>query len=643
MASLPSTDDAAKRALEEERKKRLLAGRGDLGGGGTVDPTSSAPIEAKGAEGATFGASGTKEFADEPFGEEGAATKGKDPLEIGGAEGEAVSALRESGEKAKQRETQKEGSRISEQAAEEVRQEELMEQTAGQTREEQKKISGQAKKKAGRLPKKAEKVAKKGAAATPAAEAAVESVAESVAGAGEGAAPPPVSEAVTGGGPTKSIQPAGRVEEMSLRQLRQRERGRGVAGILGTGGARGDVQRRMRQGTIHTEGGQEALQGFEESREAREAAQQAKREARAVLRGGEYTPSGPGGFRVVAQEAAKRATAASEVLDPKEAGAKAPARRTAPKVTPDVEETVPLGSEGYSDDPELDLPPVSPIEEEQFSEVPGAPTKPGSSELEQFWGVPEGTPMGSGSEDPSLGATDEEIETQIRGYDLSRGGGRSADPRARTGSPHQRDHVKGLLKKVVTDATDGELEAAASILGGDISMADIPQGVSAAQYLRNTIQEVRGEYVPSPPSGIESPTGPQPEGVESSLDAFNAPSSAYGSFMAGATGHRGRGGRDDSMYKAIIQTDPGTEGPREMARDLSALMHHARVPEGMPPEDYMRFVIDTYRDVSPNFRHNYGHIPGQMWGIKNPQVIGEAKRMFAAELSARIDAGSSPL
>ena len=185
------------------------------------------------------------------------------------------------------------------------------------------------------------------------AKAAVEDVAESVAG------------TVSGAAPARTIKPAGRVEEMSLRQLRERERGAGVGGLLGTGGARGDVRRRMRQGTIQTEAGQEALGEFQEAREARQDAQQAKREARAVLRGGEYTPrtpSDPGGFRALAQDVAGRASAAGDVLTE--------AKRTTPKATPDPVNPYSSGDEGFSEDSELELSPVSRIGEEQFSEDP---------------------------------------------------------------------------------------------------------------------------------------------------------------------------------------------------------------------------------------------------------------------------------
>jgi len=215
------------------------------------------------------------------------------------------------------------------------------------------------------------------------AKAAVEDVAESVAG------------TVSGAAPAKTIKPAGRVEEMSLRQLRERERGAGVGGLLGMGGARGDVRRGIRQGTIHTEGGQESLAELQEAREARQDAQQAKREARAVLRGGEYTPrtpSDPGGFRALAQDVAGRASAAGDVLTEAKAPAPEPrASEVAPKATPDPVNPYSTGDGGYSEDPELELPPVSRIDEAQFSEDPELVLPP----LEQSYPV-EDTELAGG-------------------------------------------------------------------------------------------------------------------------------------------------------------------------------------------------------------------------------------------------------
>ena len=223
--------------------------------------------------------------------------------------------------------------------------------------------------------KKAERQDKKGAeeasySTNKGAEAAVEDVAESV------------TETVSGGAPATTIKPAGRVEEMSLRQLRERERGAGVGGLLGMGGARGDVRRGIRQGTIHTEEGQESLAALQEAREARQEAQQAKREARAVLRGGEYTPRDPSGFRAMAQDVASRATAAGDVLTEEAAPASEP---RASEATPDPVNPYSSGDAGYSEDPELELSPVSRIEEEQFSEDPELALPP----LEQSYPVDE--------------------------------------------------------------------------------------------------------------------------------------------------------------------------------------------------------------------------------------------------------------
>ena len=442
-----------------------------------------------------------------------------------------------------------------------------MEQTAGQTREEQRKISGQAKKKAGRLPKKAAKAARKGAAAAaPAAETAVEDVAESVADSGG---------TVTGGGPTKSIKPAGRMEEMSLRQLRSDERGRGVAGILGTGGARGDVKRRMRQGTIHTEEGQEALQGFQESREAREKAQQAKREARAVLRGGEYTPRTPTGFRNLREGVASRAIGLGEVLsgdEVKPAPASTPQDRgaPAPAVAPE-RNTTEAGTRSVDEI-------LAEAERESLRTDPQSPSG-GRTELEEFWDVPAGTPMGPDSETApdSEGFSEDPVVEQEPGFSE-----RDEDPLSAENDP------------------------------------------SSSMY-----------------SGIDA-ADPGYGDVESSLAAFNEPAGLVGSFLAGGRGHRGTRARAGQMQAAIMKANPDTPDAKEMAQDLSALMADARVPEGMSPEDYMQAVIDTYRDVSPNFRHNFKYNPGKLWSAP-PDVISPAKQMFAAELNARIDAGSSPL
>jgi hypothetical protein len=564
MASLPDTDDAAKKALEEDRKKRLLAGRGDLGGGGTVDPTSSAPIEAKGAEGATFGASGTKEFADEPFGKEGAATEGIDPLAIGGAEGKAVAAQRESEAKAKQRAGQSAGAKVARQAEEEARQELTAETAAGEKLQAQRKAAGKAEKKVGRdirglkkETKKAERAEKKGAAATGAAETAVEDVAESVAGAGEeAAAAAPTSEAVSGASPTKAIKPAGRIEEMSLRQLRERERGTGVGGLLGTGGARGDVRRRMRQGTIHTEEGQEALAGFQEAREARQGAQEAKREARGVLRGGESSPrdSQAQGFRNLREAVASRATAVGEALTPTETAEKeAPAPTPAPAPTRTTIPESQWGKEGIpTGEHHAALtraePPVAPEKTPGWSEAPlPAP--------EEFYPRPK-----SGLEE-ELALQNDPTSYLYRGYQ------------------------------------PGEEEALA-----------------------------------------EAPTGEGYGSLESSLAAFNEPSGLVGSFLAGGRGHRGTRARAGQMHSAIMQTDPGTEGAQEMAQDLSALLGRPGTgqPEGMPPEDYMRAVIDSYRAIGPTIEHHTKSPLGRMWNINDPQVIGEAQRMFAEELSSRL-------
>ena len=294
------------------------------------------------------------------------------------------------------------------------------------------------------------------------AKAAVEDVAESVAG------------TVSGAAPARTIKPAGRVEEMSLRQLRERERGAGVGGLLGTGGARGDVRRRMRQGTIQTEAGQEALGEFQEAREARQDAQQAKREARAVLRGGEYTPrtpSDPGGFRALAQDVAGRASAAGDVLTE--------AKRTTPKATPDPVNPYSSGDEGFSEDSELELSPVSRIGEEQFSEDPELALPPLGEE--QFSEVPD-APVPLGEEqfsEPEVFVDPSSSDPRFVGEQLERG--RSMGDK----SPSSAIAYREALDSVYPGLDPQTRTQAARFMA--LSNFAVPEGVDPVEYTRRAV------------------------------------------------------------------------------------------------------------------------------------------------------------